>query len=256
MEILVFDVRAPMARFTRPDTTRTQATYPFITRTALRGLIGAILGLDRPEYDDLAAVRLMSAVQTRVQSLSMLDDDFLLGGRKAKTFNRPTSVEWLVRPHYRIYHHGPRTHELAEMIREGRSVYHTYLGVSEAITHPRFVGLYPAEEVDRQSEPADIRCHSVVPTLCVKELIPEPGSTLGRVGGLDRSCEPTSGGGRRFCGAISLIYDRRGAPIVLRPARTGTGNGATPNGETDGGRHDARFIRLGGSDLGETVCLW
>src|SRR5690606_35018709 len=97
LDVLVFDLEESLAHVSRPDATATHATYPFITRTALRGLLGAILGLEEFLYDEArAGVRLMSPVQKSVQELSMLGKGFLGNGPE---FNRPTSIELLVQPH-------------------------------------------------------------------------------------------------------------------------------------------------------------
>jgi len=40
MKGLAFDIKGSIAHFRRPDTTATQMTYPFITPTAVRGLVG------------------------------------------------------------------------------------------------------------------------------------------------------------------------------------------------------------------------
>jgi CRISPR-associated protein Cas5h len=48
-QIVAFDLRGPVAHYRRPDTLGTHASYPFIPRTALRGLIGAVLAVQRYE---------------------------------------------------------------------------------------------------------------------------------------------------------------------------------------------------------------
>ena len=65
--ILAFDLRGPLAHYRRPDTLGTHASYPFITRTALRGLISAVLGLDYSELLSAEArtgLRLCNAVSS------------------------------------------------------------------------------------------------------------------------------------------------------------------------------------------------
>ncbi len=53
-EFLVFDVSGRYATFKIPETTRGALTFPFPPRTAILGLIGAILGLPRNSYWDEA----------------------------------------------------------------------------------------------------------------------------------------------------------------------------------------------------------
>ena len=52
--LVVFELRGPLAHYRRPDTLGTHASYPFIPRTTLRGLIAAVLGLEaQPDHDPL-----------------------------------------------------------------------------------------------------------------------------------------------------------------------------------------------------------
>lgn len=233
MEVLIFDLKGSLAHFRRPDTTATHATYPFITRTALRGVLGAILGLEEFTYEDArAGVRLMSPVRKSVQQLSMLGKGFLASGPK---FNRPTAVELLVEPHYRIYYSGPCLSELADFIRERRSVYHTYLGSAFALTVPEWVGVVRATPC--QVEPdIELATSTVVPTHVVERVLLDDRSQLSRAGGvLYRYL-----GGRRFRGTINLLYDMNGGRIRFKP-RPGP---YTP---------DVAFADLGEEGI---VCLW
>ena len=101
MKVLSFDLRGDIAHFRRPDTTVTHATYPFITRTVLSGLCASIIGRDSLEGDNFIGIQLLSRVRTVAQEMSMLGKGWL-GGSQG-TFSRPTSVELVVSPHYRIY---------------------------------------------------------------------------------------------------------------------------------------------------------
>ena len=128
MKAVVFEVKGAIAHFRRPDTTATHLTYPFITPLAAKGLVGAILGITDFTTRDRVGIQLLNGC-TSAQQLSMLGKD------SGNTFNRPTTVELLVNPAYRIYYVGDEyVDELAESLRNRRYVYHTYLGVAYAIT--------------------------------------------------------------------------------------------------------------------------
>src|ERR1700676_851306 len=114
--VLVFDVRAPLAHFRRPDTLGTHASYPFITRTALRGLAASILGRTSLPPEVRAGVRLMKPVRTVAQELSMHGKTWEAGRGPPHPFQRPTAIELVVEPHYRIYYGGPYLEELSERI--------------------------------------------------------------------------------------------------------------------------------------------
>ncbi|MDZ7270941.1 MAG: CRISPR-associated protein Cas5, partial [candidate division KSB1 bacterium] len=79
MQVLIFDLRGSVAHYRRPDTMGTQATYPFITRTALRGLIASMLGLDMLPEQARCGLRLLGPVRTVAQELSMHGKSWVSG---------------------------------------------------------------------------------------------------------------------------------------------------------------------------------
>lgn len=154
---VIFDVKGTIAHFRRPDTTATQLTYPFITPIAAKGLIGAVLGITDFMTRDQVGIQLLNPVRTSAQQLSMLGKD---GGT---SFNRPTTMELLVNPAYRIYYTGDEyVDELRDRLQGKCSVYHTYLGVAFAFTFPEFVGY--DNDVQPIIDDSIIETYSVVPT--------------------------------------------------------------------------------------------
>lgn len=55
--LLVFDLEGPMAHFRKYYTNSSALSYVFPPRTAIEGMLAAILGLDRDSYYDLFSVR-------------------------------------------------------------------------------------------------------------------------------------------------------------------------------------------------------
>lgn len=209
--LLVFDLRGTVGHYRRPDTAVTHATYPFPTRTALRGLLGAILGL--PEWTTREAwtgVRCLKPVRTRAQELSMLGKGFF---GSTDSFNRPTSVELLVDPAYRIYYTGPDVDVLAERIANRQSVYPTYLGSAFALTVPEFVSYGPVPEVEATALDV-VDSPAVVPVHVVAEIEPVPGRSYARVGGVLH----THLGGRRFRRSLSFLYEPNAGGVRFRVA--------------------------------------
>jgi CRISPR-associated protein Cas5h len=231
VKLLVFDLKADLGHFRRPDTTATHATYPFITRTALRGLLGSILGLDHWNGDAWTGIQLLNPIIARAQQLSLLGKGYFSGG--SQSFNRPTSIELVIKPHYRIFYTGDLFGELHESLEQGLSVYHTYLGSVFAMTKPRFVDLLEAEE--RQPEET-IECISVVPSHVVRQLEVQPGRQYMRAGGIPYR----SLGEYSFEGTMNFIYERSGQPIRFRPS------GSTPGAE----------VRWAALPSGGWVSLW
>lgn len=205
MDVLIFDLKGSLAHFRRPDTTAAHASYPFITRTALRGLLAAVLGLDAWPEDAWTGVRLMRPVATRVQQLSLLGKGFLATD---KTFNRMTTVELVTQPWYRIYYAGALIDRLDEFIRTGRCVYPTYLGSAFAMTRPDWVDRARWDEWMPTPE-SPVVFQSVVPAHVLSSLDPSGGAVYARVGGILYQGLP----GRRFEGMIHMIYERSLKPL-------------------------------------------
>ena len=79
--VVVFEVRGDLAHFRRPDTLGTHASYPIPTRTALRGLIAAVLGEDRWPDGGRVGLRLLAPLQLFSQTITSTN----------KTIRPPTS---------------------------------------------------------------------------------------------------------------------------------------------------------------------
>ncbi len=208
MKLLIFDLRASLAHFRRPDTTSTHATYPFIPRTALRGLLASVMGLDMWPEQGWTGMELLSPVQTRVQQLSLLGKGFL---GSDKTFNRPTTVEFVVNPAYRIYYTGTMIDELSERISRRQATYHTYLGSAFALSVPEFVELADTQIVSPTDFFESVPVKGVVPAHCIKNFVPEGPRRFARAGGMLYRALPQ----RRFQGSINFIYEAFNQPFRI-----------------------------------------
>lgn len=234
LRLLVFDLYGKVGHFRRPDTTGTHATYPFIPRTTLQGLIASILGHERLTGENWLGIQLLRPIKTCAQEMSMLGKGWL--GEARSTFNRPTSIELVVNPGYRIYYAGDHTVKLRDMLREGRSRYHTYLGSAYCLTFPRFVDYAKAEDW-KPPRGLSFECRTVVPSHIIERLYPADGVQYGRVGGMHYEYL----GERRFRDTVNIIYEVNGKPMTMQ-AR----DGLTEN-------KPCRLCRLSG---GGVVCLW
>jgi len=215
--VVVFDVRGPLAHFRRPDTLGTHATYPFPTRTALRGLLASILGRTSLPDKDRAGLRLRRPVRTVTQELSLHGKTWEAASGRPDSFHRPTSIELIVEPHYTVCYTGLFADDVGELVRGRRSHFHTYLGSAFCLTFPEGGRLVEAPLVVPAHE-TELTCCSVVPADAVASLAPEEGRQYARVGGVSWVHEGEMFE-RRFHGrAVALLYEVNGASVRFRPA--------------------------------------
>lgn len=226
MNAVTFDLKGKLAHFRRPDTTATQLTYPFITPTAAKGLVGAVLGITDFKTDDKVGVQLLHPVKTIAQQLSMIGKD------AGPSFNRPTTIELLVNPYYRIYYAGSEhVDELADKLIHRLSVYPTYLGVAYALTFPEFVDY--EKNIELIENERDVTTQTVIPTSVIGDLIMDEGRYYSRAGGFMKNYL----GDRTFEESVSFLYERNGQSIrFIRKTERQKGE---------------QIVRIGG----KTVCL-
>ncbi|WP_046721608.1 CRISPR-associated protein Cas5 [Heyndrickxia coagulans] len=203
MEAVVFDLKSDLAHFRRPDTTSTQLTYPFISPTAMKGIAGAVLGIEDFTTRDKIGIQLLHPVKTVSQQMSMLGKD------SGNTFNRPTTIELVVKPFYRIYYAGDEyVRDLHHFLSRGRAVYPTYLGSAYAITKPVWHAYFKNVEVLQDiNQPVETKC--IVPSRLISELNFESGCYYSRAGGFMQVYK----GGREFEKSIDFVYERNGKTI-------------------------------------------
>ena len=207
MKGIVFDIKGSLGHFRRPDTTATQMTYPFITPTAVKGLVGAILGIEDFVTMDKVGIKLLHPVRTVSQQLSMLGKD------SGSTFNRPTTIELLVNPAYRIYYTGEEyIDQLLEFLTQEKNVYTTYLGVAYALTKPILYKIF-YDVCYVQIEKQEITLSSVVPIAIIKDIIPKTECYYCRAGGFLFQYK----GNRTFEKSIDFLYEKEGKPISIIP---------------------------------------
>ena len=165
MRTLVFDLLGKFAHFRVFYANANALTYSFPPPTALTGTLAAILGMDRDSYYSLLspenvrlAVRLMTPVRKRVVVVNYVrTNDTAVSAMKRGVFETyPARLEILFPEgedflRYRIYAHlrdKDLQRRLCEMIREGRSEYSIYLGISEFLGWTEFVGEYEARPTE------------------------------------------------------------------------------------------------------------
>lgn len=235
-DLAVFETRGSIAHFRRPDTLGTHASYPFFTRTSLRGLIASVLGMQALPASTLCGLQLLSPVRTVTHELSMHGKTWEAGSGAEASFSRPTSIELVVSPAYRVYYQGEYVEELEARLSASRSQYHTYLGAAYCLTFPRWVDRINQsnlETIDWVSQ-SSIETATVVPAKCVRKLENHTGRQYSRVGGMLYEHL----GDRRFRGSINMLYEVTAKSLTFQPAETDLA---------------VRFVNT--QDYG-VICLW
>lgn len=165
MKVVVFDLWGDYGHFRRFFTTSSPLTYSFPPPTAVRGIVGAILGLGKDEYltatADLAVgVRVLTAVK-RVrwgQNLIFTKgkdghfDPTLSARRKGNIqgmVRTQVKYEYLKAPRFRLYVGGDAVllDELEVSLQEHRTHYTVSLGLSELLADFAYVGTYTARQL-------------------------------------------------------------------------------------------------------------
>jgi CRISPR-associated protein Cas5h len=168
-KVLVFDVWSEYAHFRKFFTTTSPLTFSLPPRTALCGLMGAILGFPKETYlskfqrkDANFAVRLMKPVKKVRFSENLIDTDSVKTMNIIKQHTR-IKFEFLKDAKFRIYfsHSDPDIYSTArEMISTHKCVYTPCLGISEHIANFSYIGEYPLKKIER---PTEVALDSIIP---------------------------------------------------------------------------------------------
>jgi len=176
-EALAFDVWGQYGHFRKIYTTTSPLTYSIPPRTAVTGLIGAILGLDKTEYirhftkeDAEIAIRLLNPVKKVTLSENLIDTK--KAGPMMNVIRQRTQIriELLKDPKFRIYvRHSDRDlmENLTKYLEEHRSVYTPCLGLSEHIANFQLAGIHEAEDISSEEK---IHAVTAVPEDKIKEI--------------------------------------------------------------------------------------
>ena len=178
----------------------------------------------------LVGLALLNPVRTVSAQMSMHGKGFTSG---SGTFNRLTTIELLVSPHYLVYYTGSRLGELAQRIKSGQSVYHTYLGSAYCLTFPTYQGLYQAAKVVPNGKPLNLS--TVIPQEAVQEVAFEPGDNYA----VARALPYRHIGGRIFEQTINVLYETNGRPLRIIAEQNRKIN--------------CKFAAIPG---GKVICLW
>lgn len=222
---LVFEVRGEWAHFRKIYTTSSPLSYSIPPRTAIAGMLGAIVGLDKKNYYDSftkdkarIAIRIITPVKKFRLGINLINT------KTAKWFAQikdrtQVKQELVKQPCYRIYFtHADRGlyDSVKEFLSLGRCFYTPCLGLSEYIAHLEYLGEYAM--VNKTGSEKTV-IHSVLP---IPQRFPIylGGEELSGRGEYFKETLPndfTPGGQREVREFIRVLFERQGRAIVCEP---------------------------------------
>jgi CRISPR-associated protein Cas5h len=152
MKTLVFDIYGDFGHFKKFYTTSSPLTFAFPPPPTVRGMLGAIAGVDKNEYLNIfshkhckIAVRILSPVKKIRMGINHVNTkgNFWIPTKKG-THEARTQIrtEFLKNPAYRLYicHENERVFEgLVENVKYHKTVYTLSMGLSELLADFKFV---------------------------------------------------------------------------------------------------------------------
>lgn len=144
MKSIVFRVSGDYARFRKSYTTTSALTYLVMHPIAIRGMIGAILGIDKSElYEETkdieVGVQVLKPIRKDMQSFNLLNMK-----SSDKIFRFPSNVEFLRDVEYRIFVkcEENKLNRIKEVLVSKEFIFTPYLGASEHIAKIMYEGEY------------------------------------------------------------------------------------------------------------------
>ena len=173
MQTLVFDISGDYAMFRKPYSAASPISYPVPPPSAVIGIVGAILGLDKAHYAEQigwqqiqVGIAIRSPIERFRTGLNVLhtkNADKYFRPRAGESTHAPQPFEFLRNPSYRIYLSGlTNTHQqqLSEQLQQGRSHYNATLGLANCHADITWVGEWNAQPIEENSA---WQCVTVVP---------------------------------------------------------------------------------------------
>ena len=246
-EVLVFDITGPMAHYRKYYTNTSALTYGFPPRTALMGLVAAVLGFERDTYYEKLdqgryAVAIKVPARRLVQTVNYVrtkKEDLSRLRRLERVPGTQTPVEFLLPAagfsalRFRVFFAHPDAElvlSAAAFLREGRSCYPLYLGLTECIASATFINLFGLREIEEVPAGKTTSLTSVLNAAHLREAV-----LAGETGDGHRMIRERApyafDAGRKLRPPVSIIYEAQTRPFRVRlnvpawrfPLPSGTG---------------------------------
>lgn len=176
-ELLIFDIRGEYGHFRKYNTTTSPLTYSIPTRTAIVGMLGAILGMEREVRDGVylkgavpvqeffskersdLAVQIMSPVKKVNIGFNLINTKNWNSYYTIPIGRTQIEFELVKDVHYRIYlamADKQKFEQLTKQIQNKQHHFTPYLGLAQFTAHVDFVQLTTASNVSSNGEFTEI----------------------------------------------------------------------------------------------------
>ncbi|MEJ5230185.1 MAG: type I-B CRISPR-associated protein Cas5b [Pseudothermotoga sp.] len=178
MKVLVFDVSGRYALFRRSYTTTSSTSYCFPPRTAICGLLGAILGIQNSTTTSSEHLRLFDNTHIAVKLVKPVKKINLAANYVETKSGRDQRTQILLElikdPAYRIYiSEFERFEQLKYHLENKLTVFTPYLGQAQMIADFKYVGVF---ELISATPPLEL--HTVIKVTNGVRILPENGQIL------------------------------------------------------------------------------
>ncbi|MGB9887677.1 MAG: CRISPR-associated protein Cas5 [Moorellales bacterium] len=229
--VIVFDLTGFMAHFRKYYTNTSALTYGFPPRTVLMGIVAAVVGWERDSYYEILdrgrfGIGIKTPTRRLLQTVNYVrtkKEDLLELRRLGRVPGTQTPLEFLLpAPHcpalrFRVFFNHPDSallDALAVRLRQGRTYYPLYLGITECPALALWVDEVEGSSWEVIPAGSAVALNTVVNVELVKEVLVGGGGATGR---LVRERVPHSfGPGRTLRPPASVIYESDGRPIQVR----------------------------------------
>lgn len=170
MKVLAFDIWAEYAHYKKIYATTSAVSYCLPTKTSLYGYIGAILGFkkDNNEYlnffqnkECLIGIQIMRPIVMQRININLRAT---LGRMKPTDNRKPTMMEFVYEPWYRIYFFHAQQDiqiQLKERLENRNPVYTPTMGLAGLISNFEMLGVFDATFIEDKAMPVAIQ--TVIP---------------------------------------------------------------------------------------------
>lgn len=145
MRTVVFRLRGPFGHFRKVYTTTSANTYSFPPRTAILGVIGAVLGINNHPLSnhlkELGKLKVATVVEKPIRKM-VISVNYLHTKENKRT---QIPLEILKDPSFLVFvneENFEKFDTFCEMLKQGETVFTPYLGISEFIAKIDFVGIF------------------------------------------------------------------------------------------------------------------